>query len=61
MASTQTTEKNKEKERCTQSIGREPSLEEKITQETEGNSPITFLVIEPPNESLNSIKTSAQR
>lgn len=57
MATTQTTGKNKKKEKCMQNIGREPSLEEKITQGTEGNSPKIFLVIEPPNKSMNSIKT----
>lgn len=57
MATTQTTGKNKKKEKWMRNIGREPSLEEKITQGTEGNSPTIFLVIEPPNKSMNSIKT----
>ena len=39
----------------------EPSLEENITQETEGNCPPVFLVIEESNESENSIQTSVQR
>lgn len=57
MATTQTSGKNKKKEKCMQNIGREPSLEEKIIQGTEGNSPTIFLVIEPPNKSMNSINT----
>lgn len=44
-----------------QNIDGEPSLEENITQGTEGNSPPVFLVIEQLNKSVNSIKTSAQR
>ena len=39
----------------------EPSLEENTTQETEGNCPPVFLVIEESNESVNSIQTSVQR
>lgn len=44
-----------------QRVTREPSLEESITQETEGSSPPVFLVIEESNESVDSIQTSVQR
>ena len=50
----------KQKEKCMQRVTQEPSLEESITQETEGSSPPVFLVIEESNESADSIQTSVQ-